>query len=144
MTIIERIQAIVGSMTTGVTSPQVWTFYSMQSEDMNRNDGAPFPFINLDRPLRLSGVPKFGFFENTYSLNLFFGGALVEVDKLQKDREAVMALMTEAVKEFLSLVRDAGPMKITDFSAFEGYNAFDMNADGMYLNMKIKITENFC
>lgn len=144
MTIIERIQAIVGVMTTGVTSPNTWTFYSMQSEDMNRNDDAPFPFIHLDRPLRVSGVQKFSYFINTYSLNLFFGGSLVAIDKPQEDREAVMALMNTAVMEFLSLVRDAGPMTIVDYSAFEGYNAFDMNADGMYLNLKIKINETFC
>jgi len=143
MTIIEKIEAIVATMTTAVTSAGDWTWYTMESEELNRDDDAVFPFVHLDRPLRWTGRVKTGFNEIDYALSVFFGGALMELDQAQKDREANMENMRKASREFVTKLAASG-FTVLDYSAFEGYNAMDMNCDGVWLNVKVRLNESAC
>lgn len=144
MTIIERIQAIVGAMTTGVTSPKVWTFYSMSEEELNRNDSPIFPYAHLSRPERVSGTFKYGYFVNTYALRMFFTGALVALPENQDSRDSMLSTVRIAVNEFLMLVAASGPMNIVEYNITEVFNWLDSNVDGWTLTFKVKINEAAC
>lgn len=146
MTVKEKIEAIAAQLTIGVASAGDWTFYTDQSEEFNKNDDAVSPFLFMDRPLRISGKVdnKVGIVFNTYAVNLFFGGNKPQLDQPQEDREANMKTMGEASNQFLRLLINDGWAQVTDWSGFEGYNALDMNCDGWYLNVRLKVNDTIC
>jgi hypothetical protein len=150
MSIVTKISAIVATMTTGSVIgppavPVAYQFHHCEPEELNlEDDDIQFPFVFLEFPLNgEDDIPEMGggSVYTTYACRIFFAHKSKLPDD-QAGRQPRIDLMRKAKNEFLRLLYEDDTIEIIGKPTnSEVINDFDFNADGIYLNLKLRIDE---
>ncbi len=141
MTPSQLISTAVAAMTSGGYS---WQYSTSPMDEFNETaDAIPRTgaFVHLERPV--SGVIRkvYNRMDEYFNIRLMIGKPS-DLAAHQSEREAGMQQMYGGMYELLQrLENTTGVEEITDIGHSEVYHALDLEADGLYLTFKLKMTD---
>lgn len=145
--VVDIVQEIVEGLEKALDpvtdDPIEFEFLFMPDLEANKFlDKKTDPFVLMEAPLRAKRVVGIGTVDVIYPLRLFFAKKSKLADR-QSQRQGWIDLLELAVNEFvLNLSKeDSGLIIVGDVQTSEVHNDFDLNADGWYVNLSVKVED---
>jgi hypothetical protein len=155
--IADLLRPIVESL-TAIPNPEgpgtlAFTFYHMETYEMNENDSPAFPFVHLVHPVKWNNTSTgLGVEYKDFPVQLFFLTKSL-LEKKMVEREGQVNAMHVASDEFIEKIEQAiatpiDPATAPDYwiteiidksRGEELFNEFDSNMDGVLITITIRV-----
>lgn len=135
--IAEGIDTVINPDTS---TPYDWTFYHDEAEEFNKHaDKASYPLIFLQSPINAQRPVTNGRVDVIYSISIFIAHRSKLAMNMDQ-RQQWVDRCEQALNTFIARCFAQSEFIIEGVpQTSEVFNDFDLNADGWYLNMNIKM-----